>query len=1382
MRPKFRVDDSHFALVVRRPVAILMVTFAVGVFGWVSYQRLALTLMPDMSYPTLTVRTSYPGTAPEEMENVISRPLEQQLGIIPKLVTISSVSKAGQSDVMLEFQWKTDMDLVAQEVREKVDRLRFPEGAQRPLLLHYDPSLDPILRVGLAGPQTLYQLRHLAENDVKRRLEAIPGVAAIQIKGGLEEQFLVAIDESSLSTLKLDIGQIATRLQQGNVNMPGGNLREGQTEYLIRTLNEFRTLEEIGALIIGRQNNVDIRLRDVATVRRFHEDRKVITRVDGNESVEIEIFKEADANVLVVAAAVKATLFGTAEQQTYVAAMKAASASPKPVAPTGAQADAQKSRAERRKATQASNLADFERTRALAQDLIKRRQMTDFVNFQLPPGAAVQLLSDQSVFIDNSIREVKDNAVFGGLIAIAVLYLFLRNVTQTLIVSLCIPISILATFAPMYMAGVSLNIISLGGLALGVGNLVDNAIVVLESIFRCREEGDDPVTAVVRGTSEVAMPVVASTLTTVAVFFPIVFVEGVAGQVFGDMALAVVFSQIASLIAALYLIPMLVSVLAGGFGVSAVSGATTLRSSDYLQFPALATNAAGVSGVGARGAHAGKILGLVITRTLLGVGLILAATLKAVALLVFAVLALPLWPIDAFLQRRRRAKVLTDAALTDAGSRISLWARVAAWGAGDTFGPLASARVWPGMLRFRALENLGVGLARFARWMTARHWRWIALLAVPAVLVGIIFYARQGVVVPPSFPSGAFRPPGMPVPPTVPWYLTIWHWIVPLRWWVIVLLLVPGIVPVVFITARFVIEIVLRLIGTIAQTLALALAQAAIGIVRALAVVLSPVASVALGGFERGNIWMQGNYPRLLMATLRHRAAVLGGSLAALLLTVFLVVPRLGSDLIPQVHQGEFNLDVTLPIGTPIERTAETAARVERVVLAQPEVERTATTVGAEEGASTSIESGEHTARLTVKMKSGLPVESETALIDRIREEFRSVPEMKIEVSYPALFSFKSPIEVEVRGHDLNVLKRLSRDAEGVLAASVPGLVDIRSSMQSGHPEIQVVYQRDRLAEFGLSLRNVADLVRNKVQGRAATQFRQEDQLIDIVVRLREEDRFGLEELRRLVVNPGGAIPIPLSAVADLTVNEGPSEIRRVDQQRTALITANIRGADLATVSRDIVTAMETIPYPAGFAYTLAGQNQEMRTSLNSLLLAFALAVFLVYITMASQFESLVQPFLIMMTVPLAMIGVALVLWLAAIPVTIMVFLGLIILVGIVVNNAIVLIDYINTLRGRGLGKTEAIVEAGRARLRPILMTALTTVVGLIPMALGIGEGAEIRTPMAITVIVGLSTATILTLVVIPTLYFQFTSNRPLVNPGDASAEPAGAEPQFVGK
>ncbi|WP_414662564.1 efflux RND transporter permease subunit [Horticoccus sp. 23ND18S-11] len=1295
-RPRFRLDDSHFALVVRRPVAILMVTLAVGVFGFVSYQRLALTLMPNMSYPTLTVRTVYPGTAPEDMENVVARPLEQQLGIIPKLVSISSISKASQCDVLLEFQWKTDMDLVAQEVREKIDRIRLPDGAQRPLLLHYDPSLDPILRVGLAGPQSLYELRHLADHEVKRKIESLPGVAAIQIKGGLEEQFLVALEESKLSTLKLDITQIATRLQQGNVNLSGGNLREGQTEYLIRTLNEFRSVEEIGQLIVGRQNNVDIRLRDIATITRFHEDRQVLTRVNGQESVEIEVFKEADANVLVVAATVKEALFGSAEQQAYVENLKNPAAVTAPVPGVKGKAKAGAPPSAKRKQGPLDLAAA---ARSQAQQVIDRRRLTDFLAYQLPPGATLQLLSDQSVFIKNSIDEVKDNAIFGGLIAIVVLYLFLRNVTQTVIVSLCIPISILATFAPMHMSGITLNIISLGGLALGVGNLVDNAIVVLESVYRCREEGDDAVTAVVRGTSEVAMPVVASTLTTVAVFFPIVFVEGVAGQMFGDMALAVVFSQIASLIAALYLIPMLASLAAGGAaGLAGPEGTTTpWRESGYLRFPPSPQHGT------ARFAHPWRLGVIVLGRLGFGLAVSVAAIVKGLLVLT----AVALWPVIFPL-----SSVLFPRPHPATAGR---WARLQQWAAGDRLGPVQGGRVWPRLLAFAAPGHFAGSAGRIVTWFLARPRGWMPLRLVPAAL-GLAFQA-----------------------------------------------------------GRFVVEVAFRVVGTVLQALILMAAQAAIGVFRASVLMLSPGTSAGLHWFERANAWLQNNYPPLLHAALRNRLAVLGGSFAAVVISAVLVLPRVGSDLIPQVHQGEFNLDIVLPIGTPLEKTGEVAARVDQVVLRQTEVARTSLTVGAEEGASTSIEAGEHTAKLTVRMKPDLTAADEIALIDRIRAEFLHTPDMKMEVSYPSLFSFKSPIEVEVRGHELTTLKRMAREAESVLSTAVPGLVDIRSSLQSGHPEIQVIYNRDRLAELNLSLRNVADLVRNKVQGRVATEFRQDDQLIDIVVRLREEDRFGLEELRRLIVNPNGVVPVTLDSVATLTINEGPSEIRRVDQQRTALITGNIRGSDLSTVSRDIVTAMETITFPPGFSYALAGQNQEMKTSLNSLLLAFGLAVFLVYIVMASQFESLVQPLLIMTTVPLAMIGVVLVLWLAAIPVTIMVYLGLILLVGIVVNNAIVLIDYINTLRGRGVAKVEAIVEAGRARLRPILMTALTTIVGLIPMALGIGEGAEIRAPMAITVIVGLSTATLLTLVVIPTLYYQFTSNRPVVIPGSGTV---AGEPQ----
>lgn len=1281
-RSKFNLEDSRFTFTTRRPVAILMVVMAVAVFGWVSYTRLALTLMPDMSYPSLTVRTEYTGSAPEEVETTISQRLEQELGIVSGLTSISSISKAGQSDVILEFGWETDMNAVASDIREKVDRVRLPEDAERPILLRYDPTLDPILRFGLAGPQSLYQLRYISEYDIKRRLESLEGVAAVKVKGGLEELYLVAIDESRLSTLALDINQINQRLAQGNVNLPGGNLREGQTEYLIRTMNEFQSLQEIEDVIIARQNSVDIRLRDIAKVSRYHRDREVITAVNGLESIELEVFKEADANIVEVARRVTDAIYGTDEQRAYVAKLPPGATGPIEPEPTPGKPSANEKPTKKEKGKESANSRErdprsrdsvSETRRAEAQRVAEFLQMTDFVAFQLPDDAEIQTLADQSIFIRNSIDEVKNNAIFGAAIAIVVLFVFLRNLAQTLIIGVCIPISIVATFAPMFISDVSLNIISLGGLALGVGMLVDNAIVVLESIFRCREEGDDLQTAVVRGVSEVGMAVVASTATTVAVFFPIVFVEGVAGQVFGDMALTVVFSLVASLFAALFFIPMLAS---RDFSGKNQALTDQLRDRAFLQFTSSAPGTPWLQ----RLRDAVVSLGLFIGRTLRALVILTVALLKIVGALVGLLLLPLLRPLGRF-------------------------AAIETCFNADRLGPLHGAHVWPGLLQVTALAKFKTSLTDCGRWC----------LAAPSTIGKI------------------------------------------LRW-----TLSP--IALGFFLLRFVFALVVRIVSITLQTVAIILTGSVLVSFRAAAILLAPLILPLVAGINGLFNLLQSAYPKVLRAALLHRWPVMIGAVGAFALSWFVLLPKLGQELIPQVRQGEFNLDLTLPIGTPLDRTYQVGNIIEQEIMADPTVALVALTAGAENNATRMSEAGEHTARLTVRLQPGSSAATEDAAIDRIRQKFRDFPELNIEVSYPALFSFKSPIEVEVRGFDLATLRALAQTAEARLA-EIPGLVDVRSSLQSGNPEIRIIYNRDRLSEYGLSLRNVAELVRNKVQGNVATEYRQAERLIDILVRLEEKDRLGLPELGQLIINPRGDIPIPLSAVAELQVNEGPSEIRRIDQTRSAVIYANLAGADLATVSRDIEVVMQSLEYPLGFDYAISGQNEEMQTSINSLIMAFALALFLVYIVMASQFESMVQPFLIMMTVPLALIGVIVALFLTGTSISIMVFIGLIILAGIVVNNAIVLIDYINTLQDRGIEKIEAIIEAGRARLRPILMTTLTTVLGLTPMALGLGEGAEIRTPMAVTVIAGLSVSMVLTLVIIPLLYSQFTGERRNPNP-----------------
>ena len=1155
------IHNSIFAFTTTRPVAIFMIVTGILVFGWLSYNQLSLNLMPDITYPSLTVRTEYPGAAPEEVETTITRPIEEALGVVTNLVSLSSISKAGQSDVILEFNWDTDMNQAMTEVREKLDLVFLPQDAEKPIILRYDPSLDPIIRLGLTGGPNLFFTRYVAEETIKRALETVDGVAAVKVIGGLEEEIRVELDEQQITLMGLNIQQIRQRLAQENVNLAGGELKEGQTEYIVRTLNEFKSIEEIADIRLGFQSGHDLRLKDIARIYRTHKDRQIITRLNGQESVELEIYKEGDANIVEVARRVKEKIFGTPQQQAYAARLK--------------QQALRKKEAEESRPKPGQRMTREERRKMFREQMLKR-EMTNFIRYNLPEGLQIHLLTDQSIFIRSSIDEVKKTALQGGLLAILVLFLFLNNVRTTLIVALAIPISIVATFAPMRLFDVSLNIMSLGGLALGIGMLVDNSIVVTESIFRCREEGDDLITAVIRGTGEVGAAVTASTLTTIAVFFPIVFVKGVAGQIFQDLALTVVFSLLASLGVALFVIPMLAS---RNFQFTPIS--VSESPADFLK-------------------HFSSI-----------------------------------------------------AQFRDAVGRLKL-----------------------------AL-NKGNALQKSLRYLS-----------------------------------------------------------LPIRF--------------LYITVRFFIFFILNLISkpiTIGLFLLGLFLKVFVGLLQW---ILSRPVHWILTGFHRGMKAIYALYPHLIQWSLQNKPRVILGALLPFLLVIFLLLPRLGSELIPEVHQGEFYVDLTLPVGTPVETTVQSLAPIEGMILQDPRVEKIATVAGVDVTKINDSEAGEHTARITVTLKpQGNRIVAEEAAVARIREHLNQLSGIAYKISRPVLFSFKTPIEVEIKGYNLQTLASLSRQAVDIMAR-IPGISDVKSNIQSGNPEVQIIYDRQRLAYYGLNILDVANIVRNKIRGDVATQFKQEDRRIDILVRLKDEDKASLDHLKRINVNPNGDIPIPLESVAHLVVNEGPSEIRRIDQQRSALILANVVDRDLASVSADVYAALQQLDMPADFTVEITGQNKEMEVSLNSLKLALILAIFMVYIVMASQFESLLHPFVILFTIPFALIGVVVVLWILKIPLNIMVFLGLIMLAGIVVNNAIVMVDYINQLRRRGLPKNQAIQQAGLARLRPILMTTATTVLGLFPMALGLGDGAEIRTPMAVTVIAGLISATVLTLIVIPTVYALF--------------------------
>jgi HAE1 family hydrophobic/amphiphilic exporter-1 len=1031
----------------RRPVSIFIFAVAAVVFGIVAFRELATDLLPDITYPSLTVQTTYEGAAPIEIESLITRPVENSVGVVNNVVRVISSSRPDVSAVTLEFSWGTDMDLAALDVRERLDVLQLPADAERPLLLRYDPSLDPILRMGVYGQSDLVHLRLLAEEQVKRALERVEGVAAVVVSGGLEEEIQVLLDERRLANLGLSAEQVLNRLAQENINLTGGRLREGQTEYLVRTVNEYLRPEDLLDVVVDNSQGALVRIADVARVVRSHKEREIITRINGRESVEVAVFKEGGTNTVTVSDSVRTEL----------------------------------------------------------------EQLTERLR-KLDPNLDLTVITDQAGYIRQSVSEVLQTALYGGALAILVLYLFLRSWKTTLIIGIAIPISVVATFFLMYASGISLNIMSLGGLTLGIGLLVDNSIVVLEAIQRRRDQGLGDVEAAREGASSVARAVIASTLTTVCVFVPIVFVEGIAGQLFGDQALTVTYSLMISLIVALTVIPMLAS-----------------RRFESQAAPASETQT-------------------------------------------------------------------------------------------------------------------------------------------------------------------------------------------------------PALRAAVFVTRAF------RLIGGLLQR------------------VFGLLWAVPLRLFQAGFDLVARAYDRTLAWVLRHRLITL--LMAVVLLVASLsIFPLLGTELIPELIQGELFVNTELPPGTHLDLNARRMAQLEGFATDLSGAETVYAIVGtSNEQGGVSGETRENIGQLTLTLAPPVSREREEALMTELRTALDRQEELEYRFGRPSYFSFRTPVEIEIRGFNLKLLQRLAEQLTAQMAL-IEGLTDIKSSTEGGNPELQIHFDRERLASLGLSLDQVASVVRAKVLGEVATDMQREDRSIDIRLRAQEEYRDSVEDLRQLTVFQSGKTAIPLSAVADVIETEGPAEIRRSEGDRVAVVTANLIGRDLGSVSDEIVEALERLNLPSGYDWRIGGQRQEMETSFQSMRLAIFLAIFLVYLVMASQFESLLHPFVILFSVPFAIIGSLVALWLFGVTISIVVLIGAILLAGIVVNNAIILVDYTNQLRRDGMAKLEALTKAGRVRLRPILMTTATTVLGLTPMALGLGEGSELRSPMALTVIGGLLTSTALTLLIIPAVY-----------------------------
>jgi len=1074
---------------IRRKVTIAMFTVAVILFGSVSLSKLNVNLLPELSYPSLTVRTDYEGAAPIEVENLVTKPIEEAVGVVKGVRRVRSISRSGQSDVVLEFAWGTDMNIANLDVISKLDAVRLPLDAEKPVTLRFDPALDPIMRYAIyfsedrpankgneldisftsdAEPDInstqvinrLKTLRVFADEQLKKSLESSDGVASVKVSGGLEEQIQVNIDQQRLAYLDIPIETITQILSAENVNLAGGRLEQGTQQYLVRTLNQFTTVDQIRDVVVTRRDDNTIYLKDIADIREGYKEREAITRLNGREAVEIAVYKEGDANSV-----------------------------------------------------------------AVAEEVKKR---VEEINENLPEGMEMVKVYDQSTFISSAVSEVRNAGIIGGILAIIVLYFFLRNFWATVIISLSIPVSVIATFNLMYGNDITLNIMSLGGIALGIGMLVDNSIVVLENIARHREMGKGIIEAAREGASEVGMAVIASTLTTVAVFFPLVFVQGIAGQLFRDQALTVTFSLLASLVVAITLIPML----------SSVTG--------------------------------------------------------------------------------RKKEDLSPLQLPEAKTKIGRF--------------------------FRKL-------------------RLFVFYTSPTAVVKAIRAALKGVA----------------------WLFgKLLHY--PLQW------------------------------------------------------------------FESAYASVEHAYTGFLRSALRHKALVLvtalaifGGSLA--------LVPLIGVELIPSLSQGEFEVEFKMPPGTPIEQTDQALRSVQNAIRDFPVVSSSFAVAGTGNRLDANPDQGgENYGELNVALVQGVNRNIEEATMDNMRKSLQQIPGLDYKFSRPSLFTFSTPLEVEISGYDLDKLKRVS-DQIALKMQNNTRFADVKNTLQQGSPEIQILFDRDRAAALGLQVHEVADRIVSNVRGDVATRYSWQDRKIDVLVRAREDDRSSIDEIQQLVVNPGAERSIPLSAIADVNLSYSPGEIRRIAQQRVALVSANINYGDLGTAAQEVQEIINQTTMPSGIFAQVTGQNEEMSASFQSLLFALALAVFLVYLVMASQFESLLHPFIILFSIPLALTGAILGLYVTGSTISVVVFIGLILLAGIVVNNAIVLIDLINQFRQRGMEKMEAIVEGGTSRLRPILMTTLTTTLGLLPLAIGFGDGAELRAPMGITVIGGLLFSTLLTLVVIPVMY-----------------------------
>ncbi len=1029
---------SHFA--VSRPIFTIMVVLMVVLLGVISLINLPIDLMPDISYPTLSISCTYENAGPEEIEELITRPIEEAMSAVPGVEEVTSVSIEGQSTVRVTFSWGTDLDAAANDIRDRLDRVidHLPDDSDRPTLRKFDLASFPILILGAYSNLDRVKFRQIIEDQVKYRLERVPGVAAVDIWGGYEREIHVNLDPAKINALAIPLNEIMGHIREGNVNIPAGTIERGNLEVTIRTPGEYTDLTQLEDTVIAIRQGVPIQLKEIADVEDSYQKITSIVRVNGLSGMRLSVNKQSGKNTVEVA--------------------------------RGA-------------------LEELER-----------------INRDIPHITITSIL-DTSDYIKRSIKNVGSSAIYGGILAVFVLLLFLRNLRSTVVITTAIPVSIIATFALLYFSNFTLNIMTLGGLALGIGMLVDNSIVVLENIFRVRESGDLLEHAAVNGTEEVTNAIIASTLTTMVVFLPLVFIKGMSGVMFKQLSIVVSFSLLCSLAVALTLVPML-------------------------------------------SAH------------------------------------------------------ILPSASKEVPSRQSFGTRIFVISAGF----------------FKHLEN---------------------------------------------------------------------------------------------------------------------------------------------------------SYKKLLHLALNNRSFVV---LMAVLILVasLLLIPYIGVELMPSTDEGEVRIDCEMQVGTRLDLMDEKFKFIEGIVDdSVSETENIVTSVGGSRWRGR----GGHTGsiRISLKTQSQRSRSSEQIASD-LRRKLGNIPGMIVRTrAGQGLFIFRlgtsgaDKVQVEVRGHEMDMADRLAAQIKDIVE-SVEGITDARISRELGSPEELVFIDRQKAADMNLTVSKIANALQTIISGTRAGYYRQAGDEYTILVKLREAEKMNFRDILDLTLVNSAGQPVVIRNVVTVAPRSGPVIIERKDQERIVSISADISGRDMGSVISDIRKQLQGIPVPADFTIAFGGDYEEQQKSFRELLLSCILALVLVYMVMACQYESLRDPFVVMFSVPLAAIGVILMLFLTGTTFNVQSFIGCIMLGGIVVNNAILLVDHTNLLRRKAsMPIREAIEEAGRRRLRPILMTATTTIIGLVPLALGFGEGGEAQAPMARAVIGGLLSSTLITLVFVPVVYSIFEFRSPGSTAGSKS-------------